>query len=210
VLLKSAENSRGFEAKVADFGLSRQLGIESRVQSNKYGTVTHCPPELLMDGTVSKVKKLAACSNVSSAAEPAKRSTDALPGPACTHALCVQSTRMGSGATLEQDVHFAKRTSASHSIVRPAQAVDSWAFGVLLWEMYHGSRAWAGLAYPQACRNLTAALAYHHRVLHAHECTANGQGLGGRMACCMALVSNSAGVWAPCRSCMRSASWASG
>jgi serine/threonine protein kinase len=57
VLLKSAQNSRGFEAKVADFGLSRQLGIESRIQSNKYGTVTHCPPELLMDGTVSKVGK---------------------------------------------------------------------------------------------------------------------------------------------------------
>lgn len=58
VLLKSAENARGFEAKVADFGLARALGIESRMQSNKYGTVTHCPPELLVEGTVSKVWSL--------------------------------------------------------------------------------------------------------------------------------------------------------
>jgi serine/threonine protein kinase len=57
VLLKSAQNSRGFEAKVADFGLARQLGVESRVHSNKYGTVTHCPPELLLNGTISKVGK---------------------------------------------------------------------------------------------------------------------------------------------------------
>lgn len=68
VLLKSAQNPRGFEAKVADFGLARQLGIESRVQSNKYGTVTHCPPELLVDGTVSKVGKMAALHTISSVA----------------------------------------------------------------------------------------------------------------------------------------------
>lgn len=26
-----------------------------------------------------------------------------------------------------------------------------WAFGVMLWEVFHGTRAWAGLSHPQAC-----------------------------------------------------------
>lgn len=55
VLLKSADNARGFKAKVADFGLARHLRVEERIQSNKYGTITHCPPELLLEGAVSKV-----------------------------------------------------------------------------------------------------------------------------------------------------------
>ena len=41
--------------QVADFGMARDLGIETRIKSNKYGTITHCPPELILEGTVSKV-----------------------------------------------------------------------------------------------------------------------------------------------------------
>lgn len=55
VLLKSADNARGFVAKVADFGLARHMGVEERVQFNRYGTITHCPPELLLEGPFSKV-----------------------------------------------------------------------------------------------------------------------------------------------------------
>ena len=31
----------------------------------------------------------------------------------------------------------------------PAQASDVYSFGVLLWEMYNGQRAWAGLLFAQ-------------------------------------------------------------
>jgi hypothetical protein len=56
VLLKTADTRRGYQAKVADFGTARALGRQQRVQSEKYGTVTHCPPELLLEGTFSKVR----------------------------------------------------------------------------------------------------------------------------------------------------------
>ncbi len=56
MLLKSADNACGFVAKVADFGLARHMEVEERVQSNRYGTITHCPPELLLQGIFSKVQ----------------------------------------------------------------------------------------------------------------------------------------------------------
>ncbi len=48
---------RGFVAKVADFGLSRTLEIRSKMQTANYGTLSHMPPELVMHGTVSKVRR---------------------------------------------------------------------------------------------------------------------------------------------------------
>ena len=41
-------------AKVADFGLSRDFSAATRVQAAKYGTITHMPPELLTEGTLTK------------------------------------------------------------------------------------------------------------------------------------------------------------
>ena len=38
--------------QVADFGLSRQAG--DSVDTDTYGTVTHMPPELLMEGKLTK------------------------------------------------------------------------------------------------------------------------------------------------------------
>ena len=52
VLMSSANNARGFVALVSDFGLSRALPAEIHTQT--VGTVTHMPPELLMDGTLTK------------------------------------------------------------------------------------------------------------------------------------------------------------
>ena len=58
MLLKNADPSNlasPLVAKVADFGLARDFGVQTRIQTRKYGTITHMPPELLTDGELSKV-----------------------------------------------------------------------------------------------------------------------------------------------------------
>ena len=49
------DNRHKFCAKVADFGLARDLGVVSRVETRTYGTLTHMAPEVLSSDTVSKV-----------------------------------------------------------------------------------------------------------------------------------------------------------
>jgi serine/threonine protein kinase len=56
VLLTSSDSHpHGFSAKVADFGLARNLDVTSKVETRTYGTITHMPLELLRDGIMSKV-----------------------------------------------------------------------------------------------------------------------------------------------------------
>ena len=52
----ASEGGRGFMAKVGDFGFARVLGGggDASVSTGTYGTVTHCPPELLTAGRLSK------------------------------------------------------------------------------------------------------------------------------------------------------------
>jgi serine/threonine protein kinase len=52
----AAAGGRGFVAKVGDFGFARVLGGggDASVSTGTYGTVTHCPPELLTTGRLSK------------------------------------------------------------------------------------------------------------------------------------------------------------
>eukprot|EP00775_Hariotina_reticulata_P009524 gene9524-9688_t len=85
IMLSSSEfgasvASRGFVAKVADFGLARPLNHGSKVITKTYGTLTHMPPEVLEHGLTSR-------------------------------------------------------------------AADVYSFGVLLWQMVSGSRAWAGMSH---------------------------------------------------------------
>lgn len=55
LLANSDRDRRGFTAKVADFGLSRVLDLEAEhITTQTFGTVTHMPPELLMEGVMSK------------------------------------------------------------------------------------------------------------------------------------------------------------
>eukprot|EP00882_Tetradesmus_deserticola_P000798 GHRQ01000869.1.p1 GENE.GHRQ01000869.1~~GHRQ01000869.1.p1 ORF type:complete len:829 (+),score=338.09 GHRQ01000869.1:201-2489(+) len=55
LLTVTADDRRGFVAKVSDFGLSRLVSNEAPViQTRTYGTVTHMPAELLIEGHMSK------------------------------------------------------------------------------------------------------------------------------------------------------------
>lgn len=59
VLLTSCDSvPHGFRAKVSDFGLARNLNIQSKIETRTYGTITHMPLELLCDGIMSKVREL--------------------------------------------------------------------------------------------------------------------------------------------------------
>ncbi|KAL6763903.1 mixed lineage protein kinase [Haematococcus lacustris] len=87
---------RGFTVKVADFGLAHSLDTATCVHTLNYGTITHQPPETLMDGQVSR-------------------------------------------------------------------ETDTYSLGVLMWQMYTGSRPWAGLSHSQILMtvvNGTAHLAF--------------------------------------------------
>lgn len=56
ILLAASElDDRGFVAKVSDMGLSRIMnGSNGVINTRTSGTVTHMPPELLMDGDLTK------------------------------------------------------------------------------------------------------------------------------------------------------------
>lgn len=86
VMLVSADNARGFVAKISDFGLSRLEGTAAVTKT--LGTISHMAPELLMQG----------------------------------------------------------KTSPS---------ADVFSFGIILWEMFSGKRAWKGLSQYQIIYALT-------------------------------------------------------
>ena len=47
------DDQRGFTAKVADFGMARMLAQGEVVQTRAIGTITHMPPELMLEGVQS-------------------------------------------------------------------------------------------------------------------------------------------------------------
>ena len=56
VLLTSSHKSpHGFEAKISDFGLARDIGTATKLETRTYGTITHMAPEVLASDYISKV-----------------------------------------------------------------------------------------------------------------------------------------------------------
>lgn len=48
MLTSCSINPHGFQAKVGDFGLSREASASARVAGNLYGTITHMAPEVML------------------------------------------------------------------------------------------------------------------------------------------------------------------
>ncbi len=56
VLLHSSEESvHGFRAKISDFGMARDIGTMTKLETSTYGTITHMAPEVLANDYISKV-----------------------------------------------------------------------------------------------------------------------------------------------------------
>ena len=52
LLACNSDDERGFTAKVADFGMARMLGEGEVVETRAMGTITHMPPELMLEGAL--------------------------------------------------------------------------------------------------------------------------------------------------------------
>lgn len=61
LLACNSDDERGFTAKVADFGLARMLGEGEVVQTRAIGTITHMPPELMLDGVALPWDAVSSC-----------------------------------------------------------------------------------------------------------------------------------------------------
>ena len=58
------DDQRGFTAKVADFVLARMLGPGDCMQTRAIGTITHMPPELMLEGVLSNLRPCLLCSMI--------------------------------------------------------------------------------------------------------------------------------------------------
>lgn len=57
VMLTSCSiNPHGFQAKVGDFGLSRDADASAKIAGNVYGTITHMAPEVMLEATLGPVR----------------------------------------------------------------------------------------------------------------------------------------------------------
>ena len=55
LLSSSGESPHGFRAKISDFGLARDIGTATKLETRTYGTITHMAPEVLTSDYISKV-----------------------------------------------------------------------------------------------------------------------------------------------------------
>lgn len=62
VMLTSCSfNPHGFQAKVGDFGLSREASASGRLAGNLYGTITHMAPEVMLAAQMGPVSSNITC-----------------------------------------------------------------------------------------------------------------------------------------------------
>jgi hypothetical protein len=94
VLLASAmeEGPNALHAKVAEFGMAREMQMQSKHQTRTYGTITHMAPEVLVNNIVTKARRRCALVALHSAA-PCSFGTRAL--PACCREGALLAPRAG-------------------------------------------------------------------------------------------------------------------
>ena len=56
LLHTSEESAHGFRAKISDFGMARNIGTVTKLETSTYGTITHMAPEVLAHDYISKVR----------------------------------------------------------------------------------------------------------------------------------------------------------
>eukprot|EP00891_Asterochloris_glomerata_P004428 jgi/Astpho2/4428/Aster-00044 len=88
-----APSTRNFVAKVSDFGLAREMELVNRIETATYGTVTHMPPELLVEGLLTKAADVFALGILIWEMFCGQRSWAGLRHPQIIHAIAVARTR---------------------------------------------------------------------------------------------------------------------
>jgi serine/threonine protein kinase len=61
MLTSCSINPHGFQAKVGDFGLSRDADASARIAGNLYGTISHMAPEVMLEAQLGPVSALHDC-----------------------------------------------------------------------------------------------------------------------------------------------------
>jgi len=150
LLCSNTDNRHKFCAKVADFGLARDLGVVSRVETRTYGTLTHMAPEVLTSDFVSKV----GCFSPLHALHWSPICFSWVLAPAQPSSLqCSQSSKRMQWMWMWEGSFRSAFGGLKGCVCW--QSVDVYSFGVILWEMYCGQRAWAGLNTAQVISQLT-------------------------------------------------------
>lgn len=83
----------GFVAKVADFGMSRELLVASRIETTTYGTVTHMPPELLAAGQMGTAADVYSFGVILNELYCGVRAWASMAPPQILHAVAVQGRK---------------------------------------------------------------------------------------------------------------------
>ncbi|PNH03748.1 putative serine/threonine-protein kinase [Tetrabaena socialis] len=166
--------SRRWVAKVSDFGLTRHVPNPNEAHvSATYGVVTHCAPEVLRSHTQTQHQQdLFSRTTVAMSTGNCSDFKDVLHDSPASRSCGASSKSVQLPVNAASDVRLKQScwccVSSIKDIALQSQdqpKADSYSFGVLLWQMYTGSRPWANMNRFQIMRAVTSAGAVGLRFL---------------------------------------------